>query len=117
MPSSGNFLLNDGHRLFSVGVINRKEVESMSISDERFGKAQRIIDLYETRKYTQEDIAGKFGISVEIVRKVTQMYNYSHTRLKSRSDPDNLREGEKVNMCISSENLSFLDNVTFKDTE
>lgn len=87
------------------------------LADERFEKANKILDLYEMRNYTQEDIAKKLGISVGIVGQVTRLYNFRHTRKKSRHDPDNLREGETVNMCASDDNLDFLDKVTFKDTE
>lgn len=58
--------------------------------DERKRKAERIIELYESRTYRQEDIATLLNIPVSVVRMVTQEYDFAHTKKKT---PDNLNMG------------------------
>lgn len=77
---------------------------------ERKRKAERIVELYESRRYRQEDIAVLLGIPVSVVRMVTQEYDFEHTKKKT---PDNLNEGQLLKMVVSYERMDYLDAYDF----
>jgi hypothetical protein len=80
-----------------------------AIAKERFRKAKIIIDCYgRDRTHTQEDVAKELNISVDIVRRVTKLYNYWHTK---KLTLENLNEGQTINPLIFAEQLAFLDKV------
>ena len=77
----------------------------MNINDERNYKINRIIEEYGKR-YIQEEVAEKFGMSVTDVGRVLRMSNYTHTRL---IDQDNRRPEERINLVINLNACGFLD--------
>lgn len=78
--------------------------------DERKRKAEYIYNLYESRKYRQEDIAALLNIPITVVRMVTQEYDFEHTKRKT---PDNLNEGQLLKMVICYEQMDYLDEYDF----
>lgn len=65
--------------------------------------ADDIISLYKTQKYTQEDIAIKFGVSIGFVSEVTKGYNYNH---RIKKELDNLKDNETIRPVIDYRNLT-----------
>ena len=79
-----------------------------SVKD-RFRKANIIIDYYgRDRTHTQEDVAKELNIDVDIVRRVTKLFNYRHTKALT---PENLNEGQTISPLIFADKLAFLDKV------
>ena len=75
----------------------------------RARKAEKIRELYRERSYRQEDIAKKFNIPIEIVRKVTREYGYDHGKEKSANNPNNLNNGQIVKPIIEFSEMDYLD--------
>lgn len=63
-----------------------------------------IIKLYLERK-TQKEIADTLNISEEDVASATRLANFCHTK---KLTPENCKEGQKLNMVVSDEQLCFL---------
>ena len=78
----------------------------MSEIDKRPEKAKKIIEEYMKRE-TQQGVGNKFGMSEKEVRKVTQEFNFKHTR---RVTPENRRPEETINPFAHYNKLDFLDN-------
>lgn len=77
-----------------------------STEAERFEKGKSICELYATRRFRQEDLASILCMSLFDVRKTLKLFNFEHTIQKT---PDNSRPHQMVNMCVSSNQLSYLD--------
>ena len=80
---------------------------------ERKRKAEKIIELYSSRNYRQEDIARELGIPKDIVRKVTQAYGFEHGKKKSIANPNNLNDGQLINPIIHFGEMDYLDKYDF----
>ena len=72
-------------------------------------KAEKIVELYGSRKWRQEDIANHYNIPIAVVRKVAQIYGFEHGKEKSFSSPNNMNEEQTISPIILNEDLSFLD--------
>ena len=81
-------------------------MKSNVVIDERKRKFEKIRELYSSRKYRQEDIARELNIPLSIVRKVTEIAGYSHTK---EITPDNANKGQGATMCVCYEDMDFLD--------
>lgn len=80
---------------------------------DRERKANVIMEMYENRKYRQEDIAKELGMDIADVRKVTQAYGFSHGKKLQRDNPNNLNPGQLVPAIIDFGGMGFLDRYSF----
>ena len=80
------------------------------ILDERKRKVQIIKEMYVNRVYTQNGIAEKLSIPIEIVGMITRLLNFERTKQKTK---ETLRDGEKINMVIDYDSLDCLDAYDF----
>lgn len=72
-----------------------------------------IIAAYENRTNYQKDIAEKYNMPIEVIAQVLKYANFARGRLKTH---ENLRDGEKMNLMITPEDLKFLDPYLPKNT-
>ena len=77
---------------------------------ERQRKKNIIVDSYDNRTHTQQDIVKKYSIPIWAVRKVLKANNYEYT---TKNTPENLKNGRKIIMCIELDYWSFLDKYDF----
>ena len=82
----------------------------MNIYDERRRKINTIVSLYKDRSHIQQDIANKLSIPIWVVREVLEEMNFEHTK---KMTPENLKNGQKINMCINLDDFGFLDKYDF----
>lgn len=76
---------------------------------ERKEKFKKILALYESREYRQEDIAKKLGIPISIVAKATKDGNFEHGKKKRFDNPNNLNEGQKICPVFDYHSMKYLD--------
>ena len=79
---------------------------SNPVWDKRKALADKIVDLYKTREYRQEDISKEMNIPVDIVRRVLQSYDYEHTKLKTK---ENVLDNQKLHLYVCYDNMDYLD--------
>lgn len=85
----------------------------IDIIKERQRKVKKILELYRKSTYRQEDVAKELGIPIEIVRKVTRYCNFEHGKEKSIENPNNLNEGQTINIIIDYNQMGYLDLYNF----
>jgi len=80
---------------------------------QRKKKFKKIIELYETRNYRQEDIAKELKIPISIVAKATKDGNFEHGKKKNFDNPNNLNEGQKICPIFDYNTMEYLDKYDF----
>lgn len=73
----------------------------------------KIIDDYESRKNYQKDIAEKYNIPVDVIAQALKLRGFKRGRLKTH---ENIKDGEKLKLMITSADLEFLDPYLSENT-
>jgi len=84
-----------------------------ALLEERKRKADKIVELYSSRSYRQEDVAKEFNIPISIVAKVLTAYSFEHGKELSFSNPCNLNPGQAVKPVILYTEMEYLDKYSF----
>lgn len=78
--------------------------------EERVKKAKKIIDLYKSREYRQEDVAQELNIPLQVVREVTKAAGYAHGKMVTL---ENRNDNQFVKPVTIFGDLCILDKYDF----